>query len=249
MYEQIKAVLFDLDGTIYYGSQMIEKADQVVQKFRDIGKHVYCMTNNSTKSRQQVCEKLLGMGLVFRKDQIYTSGYAAALYAKEKGYKSVYVSGTEALKREFAEMGIQTSGIADVVVIGYDMEFNYQKLTKALQAALQAKVIIACNKETHYPGEGAKRMPGCGAMVGALEGSLGKQVDYVVGKPNPLLLDIICKQQKLQKKEILVVGDTYESDIKMAEEYGCQAIFIGETKEVLSSTRKVAHIKEILEWI
>lgn len=250
MYEQIKAVLFDLDGTVYYGNQMIENADKVVQRFRELGKRVYCMTNNSTKSRQQICTKLEGMGLLFQKEQIYTSGYAAALYAREKGYKSVYVFGTEALKEEFAELGICASEAAEVVVVGYDMEFNYQKLTDALQAALQAKTIIACNKEKHYPGEGAKRMPGCGAMVGALEGSLGRTADYVIGKPNPLLLDVICTQQKLKREEILVVGDTYESDIQMAQEYGCQSIYISESEEKEpEDTKRASHIKEILEWL
>lgn len=95
MFEQIKAVLFDLDGTIYYGSQLIERADKVVEAFKNTGKRIFFMTNNSTKSRQQICDKLLGMGLDCHKKQIYTSGYAAALYAQNKGYKSIYVFGTD----------------------------------------------------------------------------------------------------------------------------------------------------------
>lgn len=255
MFEQIKAVLFDLDGTIYYGSQLIAKADQVVQAFKNAGKQVYFMTNNSTKSRQQICDKLLGMGLDCGKEQIYTSGYGAALYAQNNGYKSIYVFGTDALKQEFAQMGIETSSKAEVVVVGYDMDFDYAKLTDALQVALNAKIIIACNRERHYPGEGAKRFPGCAAMVGALEGSLGREVDYVVGKPNPLLLDIICTQQNLKKEEILVVGDTYESDIQMAEEYGCESIYIHDAmnhalgNNDLGGVKRVSHIRELLKWV
>ena len=247
MFEQIKAVLFDLDGTIYYGSQLIEQADKVVAAFKNRGKSIFFMTNNSTKSRQQICDKLRGMGLECQKEQIYTSGYAAALYAKNKGFHSVYIFGTQALEQEFIQIGVGVSSEAEVVVVGYDMEFSYNKLTDAFQTAFEAKTIIACNKEKYYPGEGEKKMPGCGAMVGALEGSLGRKVDYVVGKPNPLLLDIICTQQKIKKEEILVVGDTYESDIQMAEEYGCQSIYIG--GDTSCRTKKVSHIKEILHWI
>ncbi|MGN0485580.1 MAG: HAD-IIA family hydrolase [Lachnospiraceae bacterium] len=246
MYEQIKAVLFDLDGTIYYGSQLIEGADEVVQAFRDRGKKVFFLTNNSTKSREQICDKLRKMGLPCRKEEIYTSGYAAALYAKEKGYERVYIFGTDALRQEFAENGVFDSKEAQVVVIGYDAEFDYAKLTDALQAALHADTLIACNKEKHFPGEHAKRMPGCGAMVGALEGSLGRTVDDVVGKPNPLLLDIICKQQNLNKDEILMVGDTYESDIQMAKEYGCSSVYIGEEYVI---GHQVSEIREILNWL
>lgn len=247
MYEDIKAVLFDLDGTIYYGSKLIDGADKVVKAFRDIGKKVLFMTNNSTKSREQICDKLVNMGVECCKEEIYTSGYAAALYAKKKGYNSVYIFGTDALKAEFCEEGIISSNKADVVVIGYDMEFDYKKLTEALQVAFDAKALIACNREKHYPGEGALRMPGCGAMVGALEGSLGKTVDYVVGKPNPLLLDIICSRQHLNKDDILVIGDTYESDIKMSNLYGCRSVYIG--NEAYSDTVTVFNIKEILKWM
>lgn len=247
MYESIKAVLFDLDGTVYYGSKLIDGADSVIQKFRDAGKHVFFMTNNSTKSRREICEKLSGMGLECSREVIYTSGYAAALYAKKKGYHTVYIFGTGALESEFDELGIHHSEEAEVVVIGYDMQFNYQKLTEALQVAFRAKALIACNKEKHYPGEGAVRMPGCGAMVGALEGSLGRTVDYVVGKPNPLLLDIICSQRNLKKEEILVIGDTFESDIQMSKLYGCQSIYIG--NEIHENTVTVLCVKDILEWI
>ena len=124
------------------------------------------------------------------------------------GYKTVYIMGSDALAEEFAGLGITVSDHAEVVIVGYDMDFNYKKLTDALQVALRADKIIACNLEHHYPGENAKRMPGCGAMVGALEGSLGRKVDYSVGKPNPLLMDIICQDKGLKPEEIIVVGDT-----------------------------------------
>ena len=226
MKRKLKAILLDLDGTVYYGSRLIKGADQAVEYFRDHGIRVLFLTNNSTKNRKQIQEKLIGMGLECYEEEIYTSGYAAALYAGQMGYDRVYIFGTEALKMEFRDAGIEVSDHAPVVVIGYDMEFDYRKLTDALQAALHAETIIACNTETHYPGENAMRMPGCGAMVGALEGSLGRKVDYIVGKPNTLLLNIICEQQGLDKNEIMVVGDTYESDIIMSREFGCRSVYI-----------------------
>lgn len=247
MYNDIKAVLFDLDGTIYYGSELITNADKVVEKFRAQGKKIFFMTNNSTKSRKNIFKKLEGMGLKCSLEEVYNSGYAAALYAKQNNYNTVYIMGTDDLKNEFQQMQIQLSENADVLVIGYDMDFNYAKLTDALQVAFQANAIIACNKETHYPGENAKRMPGCGAMVGALEGSLGKVVDYVVGKPNTILLEIICKEQNLCSEDVLVIGDTYESDIVMSKEYGCQSIYVG--NEVYSDTVCVKTIGEIMDLI
>lgn len=243
--KDIKAVLFDLDGTIYYGSKLIDGAAEVVDAYRKKGMKVFFMTNNSTKSRKDIYNRLMKMGLKCDINEIYTSSYAAALYSKRKGYKSVYIFGTKGLKDEFELIGIKSSNEADVVVIGYDMDMDYQKLTEALQVALNAKALIACNREKNYPGENAKRMPGCGAMVGALECSVGRKVDYVVGKPNPLLLDIICTEQGLDKSEIMVIGDTFESDIEMSNEYGCDSIYIGDEEHEKNTC--VKNIREILD--
>ena len=185
------------------------------------------------------------MGLACSYEEVYTGSYAAALYAHQMGYKTVYIMGSDALAEEFAGLGVTVSDHAEVVIVGYDMDFNYQKLTDALQVALQADKIIACNLEHHYPGENAKRMPGCGAMVGALEGSLGRKVDYSVGKPNPLLMDIICQDKGLKPEEIIVVGDTYASDIVMAHKYGSRAVYIGE--ESHEDTECVRKISELLQ--
>lgn len=226
MYEGIKTILFDLDGTIYYGNQLIDGADEVVQKFREQGKKVYFVTNNSGKTREQISKKLCHMGVHCTIEEIYTSGYVAALYTLKKGYQEAYVFGTNALKQEFQYVGLRVSNTAEVLVVGFDPEFNYQKLSSALQMGLRTKIIIACNIDKNFPGENAVIVPGCGAMVGALEGCLGRKIDFVVGKPNPLLLDMICAQHGLQKDEIMIIGDTYESDIKMAQEYGCSSIYI-----------------------
>lgn len=50
----IDAVLFDLDGTIYEGSRIIDGANEAIVYFRDNGKKVFFTTNNSTKTRQQI---------------------------------------------------------------------------------------------------------------------------------------------------------------------------------------------------
>ena len=94
--KNIRAVLFDLDGTIYYGSKLIPGADEVVRRCRELGKQVYFMTNNSTKTRKQIWEKLTGMGLACSYEEVYTGSYAAALYAHQMGYKTVYIMGSDA---------------------------------------------------------------------------------------------------------------------------------------------------------
>lgn len=56
-------VLFDLDGTIYYGSKIIPGANETIDFFRESGKKIFFTTNNSTKTRAQIYEKLFDMSV------------------------------------------------------------------------------------------------------------------------------------------------------------------------------------------
>lgn len=245
----VKAVAFDLDGTIYYGSKLIDGANDVIQKCRDLGRKVFFLTNNSTKTKRQIYEKLIQIDVNCDYEEVYTSGYVAVLYAKEKGLKNIYIFGSSNLIGEFQQQGIEVADekTADNLLIGYDPAFTYESLTKALHVALKAQTIIACNKEKHFPGENAIRMPGCGAMVAPIEHCANREADVVIGKPNPMMLDTLCNLFGLENHEIMVIGDTYESDIAMAKAKGCPSIYIGE--ESHEDTVCVKTTKEILNLL
>lgn len=249
MFNNIKAVVFDLDGTIYYGNELIEGALEVIEYLRRMGKKIFFLTNNSTKSREQIYNRLISMGLICNIDEVYTSGYVAALYAEKEGVKNIYILGSNDLKNEFYSKGIQVTEdekLAESLLIGYDTELNYDRLTKALNVALNGRTIMACNKERHYPGKNAIRMPGCGAMVGAIELCANRKVDFVIGKPNTLMLDILLEVNNLNRDEIVMVGDTYESDIIMANNVGCKSILINEKDEHELTVLKISDIKNYI---
>lgn len=246
--KRIKTVVFDLDGTIYYGTKMAPKANEVIQSFRNQGKRIYFITNNSTKTRAQIFDKLIKMGIQCKLEEILTSGYIAAIYLKEKQLNNVYVFGSQNLAQELNEQGLQVVNIefAENLLIGYDPDITYEKITNAVRVALQAKTIIACNKERLFSGEDAKWMPGCGCMTAPIEWCANRKCDIVVGKPNTLLLDILVKKMSCQYNEILVIGDTYESDIKMAQKAGCSSILIQEKKiEGVESVKCIADIMDL----
>ena len=229
MFEQTKAVLFDLDGTVYYGSKVIDGANEAIEHCRALGKQVFFATNNSTKTRAQIYERLKNMGVSCTVDEVLTSGYVAALYAKREGLQNIYLCGSQDLASELEGLGIACVGAteAENLLIGFDPDFTYAKLTEAVRVALEAKKILACNKEKTYLGEGAQIFCGCGGMVAPIEWCSGRSSDYVIGKPNTLMLDIVCEQLNLSSSEILMVGDTYESDILMANKMGCPSVLIG----------------------
>jgi len=224
------AVLFDLDGTVYYGDTLIPGASESIDACRKAGLSVMFLTNNSTKTRSQIRGRLRGMGVDCALDEVMSSGFAAASYAARMGLRDVFVCGSDDLAREFEDLDVPLAidpPRACNLVIGYDPRFDYSKLTCAVRVAMQAETVIACNRERTYAGKDAQAFPGCGGMVAPIEWCSGHAVDYVVGKPNARMVEIACELAGCDPVHAVMVGDTYESDIVMAQDAGCGCVLVG----------------------
>ena len=247
---EIELVLFDLDGTVYYGSKIIPGANETIEYFRRNGKKVYFTTNNSTKTRVQIYEKLRDIGVSCRLEEVLTSGYLAALYAKKNGLRDVYVFGSSNLIQEFNDSGIPVNQneSAENLLIGYNPLMTYDDLACALRVAVHAKQIMACNKERTFPGENSKLMPGCGAMTAPIEWCARRECDVVIGKPNTLMIELLCELEKKDPATFLIIGDTYESDIRMADRGGCRSILITQSSDY-GQTLTAASISDIVRIV
>ncbi len=243
--EDISAVLFDLDGTVYYGSSIIDGANDTIEFFRRAGKAVYFTTNNSTKTRRQIFDRLTGMGVNCRYEEVLTSGYLAASYAKKRGMNNIFIFGSEDLKEEFRGMGIPVNESEDAenLLIGYNPKMTYEQLTAAVNVALHAKIIIACNRERVFPGENRRLLPGCGAMTAPIEWCANRECDLIIGKPNTFLADYLVDTYGYEYRDLLVIGDTYESDVAMANVAGCPSVLI--SKKSYGDTVTVEHIRDV----
>ena len=69
----------------------------------------------------------------------------------------------------------------------------------------------------------------------------------MLGKPSSLMLATIANKENLLPADILMVGDTYESDIKMAQTFGAQSILITNGAFVNNSCNQIKHIKDLLK--
>ena len=85
--DAVDFILTDCDGVIYLHNQIIPETPQVFAKFRQAGKKVLFVSNNSTRSRLQVQSKLKKMGFDVSLDEVFVSAYVAAEYFKSKDFK------------------------------------------------------------------------------------------------------------------------------------------------------------------
>ena len=70
---------------------------------------------------------------------------------------------------------------------------------------------------------------------------LNKETDVIVGKPNTEMLKIM----NIDPKNLCIVGDSYNSDIQMAKNYGAQGILI--TKENRDDCICIEKLSDLLE--
>ena len=251
--KKINAVAFDLDGTIYTGEKLVDGAAEIITYLKDKNIKICYFTNNSGKTRKDIHKKLLKLGLNLEIGTVYNSSYAAGVYLKNNHFKKVYCCGSPGLQEELAFTGIKCvrdNEAPEAVVVGLDLEFNYKKMAVALNLLRNRDCqFIVCNKDRNYPIEDYRLMPGCGTIVAALEFAADRQVDVIIGKPETFMLDLLCKDWNLRSEEILVVGDTFDSDIAMADSYGSPSLLIGHIHEASSIARTIRSIIEIKNYL
>ncbi|NOZ63357.1 MAG: HAD-IIA family hydrolase, partial [Caldiserica bacterium] len=199
-----------------------------ISRVREKGDEVVFLTNNSAYTRKYYRNKLQRMGIPTQEKDIYTSAGLLADYLSElPQIRRVLTIGEEGLHFSLRRKGFlvttQSSSV-DAVAAGLDRRFNYQKLFLAQKAILSGAKFIATNRDATLPTENGL-LPGSGAIIKAIEECTGKEAE-VVGKPNPLGLEIIMKERNVCKEDVIVIGDRIETDILLGKKAGVKTILV-----------------------
>lgn len=100
--------IFDMDGVLYRGSQVMPYAREALERLRSAGWQVFFATNNSTATRDEYVKRLASLGLGGDHDHVITSAYATAHYLERLVPKpqDVLVIGADGLRTEIRAVGI-----------------------------------------------------------------------------------------------------------------------------------------------
>ena len=234
--EQFDAFLFDLDGTVYVGEELLPHARESLLRLRSSGKTIRFLTNDPRPTRAEVVRRLARMGIETEQREVFTSGWATARHLRESGIGSTYVVGSSGLVSEICHAGVEVieSGQPEAVVVGGDEGTCYPHLLRATRFILGGARFIATNADGSYPApEGP--IPGAGAIVAAIEAASGKEPNVIVGKPNPHFFKLAIKSLDTNSKQVVMVGDNPATDISGAFEVGIAGILVEEAPPLLSS--------------
>lgn len=234
MKKQYNAFCFDLDGTVYRGLQPIEPSIRLIKRLQEENKQYFLVTNNSSITPEEIKERLANMGLEVPVHRIYTSAFLTAKYvANHYPNAVVHFIGSKGLHDAFVaeNITINNNEKADVVVMGTDRSLTYEKIANATLALQNGAVLIGTNEDQKYPTEKGY-IPGNGSFV-KLVASVADVEPIFIGKPSPIMLQMIQEQYGFKKEEMLMIGDNYDTDILSGVRFGCDTILVntGVTKK------------------
>lgn len=206
--------LLDMDGTLYLGDEVFAGAVEFIKTLEELEKKYIYLTNNSSRAGVDYILRLNKLGFPCEKENVFTSGMAAAMYLNEKfPNKSVYPVGTKCFMEELESYGIEFSDSDPAaVMVGFDTELTYEKLDKAVHFIRHGAAFIAANPDFVCPMPKGEVLPDCGSICALLTASTGVQPVYI-GKPERRMIDILSAQTGIPNSKIAMVGDRLYTDI------------------------------------
>ena len=231
--------VFDLDGTIYMGDELLPGAKRLILKLRELGKRVIFLSNNPTKDPRMYAEKLGMLGLKTPASEIVNTVVTMTRWLlRYHPEATVFPISEEPLKNSLFEAGIRMSENPeeiDIVIASYDRGFDYRKLQIAFDAIwfYERAMLITTNPDRYCPFPGGRGEPDAAAIVAAIEACTSTKCQVNVGKLDPIMLETIIDLIGLDAKECVMSGDRLYTEIQMAKGAGMPSavVLTGETTE------------------
>lgn len=229
--------VFDLDGTIYLGSNLLPGAERLVGALREMDRKVVFVSNNPTRDPEDYARKLTDLGLPTPPDAIINTVVTTARWLAANAPDAVvFPISEEPLKRALAQHGIRMSedpAEIDIVIASYDRQFEYRKLQIAFDAIwLHRRArLLATNPDRFCPFPGGRGEPDAAAVTAAIEACTGARCELHFGKPGPVMLSAIADLLELEPGDCVFTGDRLTTDIQAARDASMAAALVltGET--------------------
>ena len=239
VFERYDAVLCDLDGVVYRGDQIVGDAPVVLDEVRAAGSPVVFLTNNSSRTVDEVASKLREMGVQADPAEVVSSAIATAAMLRrdgtvtgppEAGTKrdrpTAFVIGRRGIRTALEDAGVEildgTPDRTDLVVVGFDPDTNYAALRTAGLLVQGGARLIGTNPDGSYPAPDGL-WPGAGALLAAVVATT-RAVPTVVGKPARPMFEAAAESARARHP--LVVGDRLDTDIAGARAMGWDAMLV-----------------------
>ena len=225
----IRALLVDLEGTVYQDGALIPGAAKALAEATALGLDVVFVTNTTSRPRSILVRELAAMGVAIDADAVFSAARVARDYLLRAGHRRCDLLTRPALVEDF--VGIvpaDSTGGADAVVVG-DMgdTLSFERLNRAFRLLIDdAKNVelVALARNRFWMGKDGINLD-VGALVAALEYASGKPAT-LLGKPSPEFYGTVLRALGISFEEAAVIGDDPESDVGGAQALGLRGLLV-----------------------
>jgi phospholysine phosphohistidine inorganic pyrophosphate phosphatase len=221
----IRAVLFDLDGTLYQQGRAIPGAAEAVAAIRAAGFAVGFVTNTTSRPRRVIHQRLLDYGFAIDAAEIATALRAGAAFAREQGLTRVAPYVPEAACEDLTGFALTQERPEALIVGDLDTAWDFTTLNRAFRHLMDGARLLALSRDRYWLAEDGLRLDS-GTFVAALEYATGVKSE-LCGKPSPTFYRAASATLGgVEPAEVLMVGDDLWSDIEGARQAGLRTCLV-----------------------
>ena len=226
-FNKLKAILTDIDGTLYFKGTPIPGAIETLLKLRKLGLKFLFFTNTDSKSPKTVLKILQNYGFSINKDEIFTPIIALKEFLSKFPNKKSYFVTTAEVEKEFQEIPkLIGTEIPDFVVIGdFHDAWDVNRLNIAFKYVLKGAKLLGTQGNRYYLDRNGEPVLDTGSFINMLAYATNV-TPKIFGKPSKEYFLQALKKLNLSPDEVIVIGDDLESDIQGAINAGINAILV-----------------------
>lgn len=224
----LEGIISDLDGVAYRGEDAIPDAVEAFRRWRARGIPYAFVTNNATRSAADFAAKLTRIGIVAEPEQVFCAVSATASLMRRRWPEGarVFAIGERPLFDALEAAGFSPAGDdAEVVVLGFDYQLNYTKLSTAVRAALGGAAVVVTNPDLLVPVENGYE-PCVGVLMAAVQAAVPSCRPIVVGKPEPLMIEEALSFLGTPREGTIMIGDQIATDILAGQRAGLRSVLV-----------------------
>lgn len=238
-----KTIFFDAFGVIKTHNGLVPGVEKTFDYLMAAGKEYYIVTNDASRSPQQLAESFHRLGLThITHDRIISSGMLAKEYLDLKVDDGIvaylgppnsahYIDSTGLHTLPVSAINEENINQVNALVFLDDEGFDwFNDLNKTLNLIRKRNIpAIVANTDFAYPLNMNDVAIAIGGLSYMIEQIVGKRF-IRFGKPDSQMFmfayDLLRERGPVNKKDILMVGDTLQTDILGGNKFGLDTVLV-----------------------
>jgi HAD superfamily hydrolase (TIGR01450 family) len=241
--DNYSVLFFDAYGVLKNFKGIIDGVLPVLADLKAEGKELFVVTNDASRSPKKMSQQYVHpeLGELFPEDRIISSGMLARdfLRAKVRRKKVAY------LGKPDSAYYIQTAGLTPIPISecdddtdigaiallddeGFDWQTDINRAINMLRH--KTMPVVVANADKVYPVQGNDVAIAVGGIADLMESALGRRF-VRFGKPDAYMFSYSFSRASaitpaVRRKDILMVGDTLETDIRGGNKFGIDTLLV-----------------------